>query len=89
MAATLEPASHSGDDLERVFREHHAMVFRAAYRITGNADDAEDALQTVFLRMIKRDPAAQPGGNVASFPGHVVLKVVRDPGRARRGEWVA
>ena len=26
------------------------MVFRTAYRITGNAADAEDVLQTVFLR---------------------------------------
>jgi len=36
------------------------MVFRAAYRITGNPTDAEDVLQTVFLRMLKRDPGASP-----------------------------
>ena len=38
-----------------MYREHHAMVFRTAYRITGNAADAEDVLQTVFLRMVRRD----------------------------------
>ena len=32
--------------------------FRAAYRITGNLTDAEDVLQTVFLRLIGRDGAA-------------------------------
>ena len=40
--------------LERAFDQHHAMVFRAAYRITGNAADAEDVLQTVFLRLSAR-----------------------------------
>ena len=28
--------------LERAFDAHHAMVFRAAYKVTGNAADAED-----------------------------------------------
>lgn len=30
-------------------------VFRAAYRVTGNASDAEDVLQTVFLRLARRE----------------------------------
>jgi RNA polymerase sigma factor (sigma-70 family) len=32
------------------------MVFRTAYRITGNAADAEDVLQTVFLRLLNKEP---------------------------------
>src|SRR5438093_8515114 len=36
--------------LEKLFQEHSRRVFQAAYRITGNAMDAEDVLQTVFLR---------------------------------------
>ena len=39
--------------LDDLYRQHHAMVFRTAYRITGNAADAEDVLQTVFLRMVR------------------------------------
>ena len=38
--------------LERVFEEQHDRVFRAAYRVTGNVMDAEDVLQTVFLRLL-------------------------------------
>jgi RNA polymerase sigma-70 factor (ECF subfamily) len=41
-----------------MFQAHHGLVFRTAYRITGNAADAEDVLQTVFLRMLRRDQAA-------------------------------
>lgn len=35
--------------LEKVFVEHQGRVFRAADRITGSVQDAEDVLQTVFL----------------------------------------
>jgi RNA polymerase sigma-70 factor (ECF subfamily) len=41
--------------LEELFREHHDTVYRAAYRITGSASDAEDVLQTVFLRLLRRE----------------------------------
>jgi RNA polymerase sigma-70 factor, ECF subfamily len=40
--------------LERSYREHASSVFRTAYRITGDASDAEDVLQTVFLRLSRR-----------------------------------
>jgi RNA polymerase sigma-70 factor (ECF subfamily) len=41
-------------DLEKLFLAHHDRVFRAAYRVTGNPSDAEDVLQTVFLRLLKQ-----------------------------------
>ena len=46
---TEQPAS----ELEMLFQAHHGRVFRTAQRITGSAADAEDVLQTVFLRLIK------------------------------------
>ena len=49
-----EPGIAIPDEFERVFRTHHGLVFRTAYRITGNAADAEDVLQTVFLRLFRR-----------------------------------
>jgi RNA polymerase sigma-70 factor (ECF subfamily) len=39
--------------IERLFADHKELVFRAAYRITGNSSDAEDVLQTVFLRLLR------------------------------------
>ncbi|HEX4946986.1 MAG TPA: sigma-70 family RNA polymerase sigma factor [Blastocatellia bacterium] len=40
--------------LESLFRQHYEQIFRTAYRVTGNANDAEDVLQTVFLRLVRR-----------------------------------
>jgi len=37
--------------LEEAFRAHQACVLKAAYRLTGNMVDAEDVLQSVFLRL--------------------------------------
>jgi RNA polymerase sigma-70 factor (ECF subfamily) len=53
------------EELERAFRAHHGLVFRTAYRITGNAADAEDVLQTVFLRLVRR------GANARTVEGGV------------------
>jgi RNA polymerase sigma-70 factor, ECF subfamily len=39
------------DELEALFREHYRGMFRVAYRITGSESDAEDVLQTVFVRL--------------------------------------
>src|ERR1017187_2505775 len=84
MAAPMEPADLSVQDLEQIFRENHALVFRAAYRITGNAGDAEDVLQTVFLRMVKRDAAAEPVGNMASFLHRAAVNAALDLVRSRQ-----
>lgn len=39
------------EDLAVLFRNHHKSIFRIAYRITGSRSDAEDVLQTIFLRL--------------------------------------
>jgi RNA polymerase sigma-70 factor (ECF subfamily) len=80
----MESANQFVTDLERVFRENHAMVFRAAYHITGNASDAEDVLQTVFLRMLKRDSGAQPVDNMGSFLHRAAVNAALDLVRARQ-----
>lgn len=35
-----------------LYERHYDVVFRAALRVTGNPADAEDVLQTVFLRVM-------------------------------------
>ena len=41
-------------ELEELFREHHQLIYRTAYSVTGSRHDAEDVLQTVFLRLLRR-----------------------------------
>lgn len=44
-----------------MYERHHEAVFRAALRVTGRPADAEDVLQTVFLRVLSR------GGDVTEL----------------------
>jgi RNA polymerase sigma-70 factor (ECF subfamily) len=53
--------------LEQMFLEHKDLVFRAAYRVTGNASDAEDVLQTVFLRLVRLEKFPE----VTNLPGYL------------------
>jgi RNA polymerase sigma-70 factor (ECF subfamily) len=39
--------------LDALYRDHGKLVYRAAYSILGNPDDAKDVLQTVFLRLVR------------------------------------
>ncbi len=45
-----------------LYERHYDAVFRAALHVTGNPADAEDVLQTVFLRVLAR------GGDVGTAP---------------------
>lgn len=71
-------------ELEQIFREHHAGVLRAAYRVTGNASDAEDVLQTVFLRLARRQPDALPMDNAAAYLHRAAVNAALDLVRDRR-----
>ena len=85
-SAAVERQADSG--LAKVFREHHERVFRAAYRITGNAADAEDVTQVVFLRLARREPEAPalsdaPGAYLHRAAVNAALDVVRGRQAAR------
>ena len=45
-------------ELEKLYREKNQKIYRAAYGVTGNRQDAKDALQNVFLRLIQRPPSS-------------------------------
>lgn len=87
-AATYEkPLSRPPDELESLFREHHGTVYRTAYRITGNAMDAEDVLQTIFTRLLRRDEQLDPASGAGSYlhraAVNAALDIMRRKKRAR------
>ena len=52
--------------IEQYCADHGEMVERSARRVTGNDYDAEDVVQTVFVRLLHREPfegiRENPGG---------------------------
>ena len=51
---TTVPAQFS-----EIYQRYADVVYRAALRVTGSPADAEDVLQTVFLRLLNRDDLAE------------------------------
>jgi RNA polymerase sigma-70 factor (ECF subfamily) len=47
-------------DVLRLFDEHHALLFRFAYRLTGSVPDAEDIVQACFLELLRPDCSYMP-----------------------------
>lgn len=44
----------SSAEFAELYERHYAAVYQSALRVTGNAADAEDVLQTVFLRVLSQ-----------------------------------
>lgn len=84
LAATLDQAVPSATtDLEQIYLAHQGRVFRAAYRITGNVTDAEDVLQTVFLRLV-RQQGVQADTNLESYLYRAAINGALDLLRSRQ-----
>lgn len=83
----LPEATTQPRELESLFRENYEHVFRTAYRITGSASDAEDVLQTVFLRLIKSsegiDHAESQKGYLLRAAVNASLDLVRSHTRSK------
>lgn len=82
LVAPATPRPHLG----AAFEAHHGAVFAAAYRVTGNAMDAEDVLQTVFVRLLRRreGPALDPdhaGAYLRRAGVNAALDILRTRGR--------
>ncbi len=76
--------SPPGGALEQLFREHHGAVYRAAYRITGNAMDAEDVLQTVFTRLLRREEQPDLSESAGSYLHRAAVNAALDLMRRRK-----
>ena len=50
-----------------LYERHYSAVYRTALRITGNPADAEDVLQTVFLRILNRKDRLEPDSMQESY----------------------
>src|SRR5439155_1851084 len=78
-AVSEEPTS-----LEVLFREHHDRVFRTAHRVTGSAADAEDVLQTVFLRVARGQESIGFAENPQAYFARAAINASLDLLRSRK-----
>jgi RNA polymerase sigma-70 factor (ECF subfamily) len=81
-AQPVEPAA--GPDMESIFRSHATRVLSAAYRVTGSAQDAEDVLQTVFMRLVRREGGAHLEGNPGAYLHRAAVNAAVDLVRSRQ-----
>jgi RNA polymerase sigma-70 factor (ECF subfamily) len=76
MTSTTPPAGFA-----ELYERHYETVFRAALRVTGNPADAEDVLQTVFVRVLARGGEvggmAQPGAYFRRAAVNAAVDVLR------------
>jgi RNA polymerase sigma-70 factor (ECF subfamily) len=85
----LAPTAHDAslgtvDTLEVLFQQHHQRIFRTAYRVTGSAADAEDVLQTVFLRVARGQATAVTAENTEAYFSRAAVNASLDLLRSRK-----
>jgi RNA polymerase sigma-70 factor, ECF subfamily len=71
--------------------EHRSLVYRLAYRLTGNRHDAEDLTQDVFVRVFRSLSSYRPGsfeGWLNRITTNLFLDGVRRRARQRTQPWL-
>lgn len=82
LATVLPPPVTGSEQVSGLFRDHHRRLLAAAWRITGNRADAEDVVQTVFLRLLHNGETAV--GNASGYLYRAAVNGALDTLRRRR-----
>ena len=84
LASSSRSLAPEGPELERAFKAHHNRVFQVAYRVTGNRSDAEDVLQNIFIRLMKRPTLPSPSEELGSYLHRAAVNASIDLLRSRK-----
>ncbi|MFN3650349.1 MAG: RNA polymerase sigma factor [Armatimonadota bacterium] len=72
--AWLEPARHGQPwALEQFYRGYHEQVYALCFRLLGRADDAQDAMQTAFMRAFRELPRFRGQSSVKTWIYRIAL----------------
>jgi RNA polymerase sigma-70 factor (ECF subfamily) len=77
------------DEFDRIYRAHCGFIYRTAYRMTGNSEDAEDVLQTLFARMLRRDLPPEFERNPKAYLYRAAVNIALNMIRSRRSMPIA
>ncbi|CUU36674.1 MAG: sigma-70 family RNA polymerase sigma factor [Armatimonadetes bacterium] len=72
------------DALETLFVRYRQPVFRLVYRSVGNADDAEDIVQEVFLKAFERLHTFREQSRFSTWLMRIALNLCTDRARAQK-----
>ncbi len=67
--------------LAEVVRAHHVFVWKVAFGVTRNREDAADICQDVFLKLLLQPP---PRARIGSVRGYLALKAISRASGMRR-----
>jgi RNA polymerase sigma-70 factor (ECF subfamily) len=71
-------------EFEEIFNEYSRFVYRTAYAVTGRHEDAEDVLQTIFLRLARHEIAPELLKNPKPYLYRSAVNVSLNVIRSRR-----
>jgi RNA polymerase sigma factor (sigma-70 family) len=71
-------------EFELLFREHSQLLYRTAYSLLDNPADAEDVLQTIFLRLLRNGLPPGFQKNVKGYLYRAAVNGSLDTIRARK-----
>ena len=83
-SSPAESSLTESSTLEKLFQRHHGRVFRTAHRLTGSAADAEDVLQTVFLRLARGPQSPGIATNPEAYMTRAAINASLDLLRSRK-----
>ena len=76
-------------ELEGLFQAHYRLIYRTAYSVTGSRQDAEDVLQTVFLRLLRRGFPPDFGRNPQGYLYRAAVNLSLNIKRTRKRQQLA
>jgi RNA polymerase sigma-70 factor, ECF subfamily len=70
--------------VEELYRRHHQMILRTAYRLTRNMGDAEDVLHSVFIKLMQREEPFGEDVNLGPYLHRAAVNTAFDILRRRK-----
>ena len=71
-------------EFDEIFQEQAQFVYRTAYGVTGSHEDAEDVLQNLFLRLLRRELSPDIRKNPKAYLYRAAVNLALDTVRARK-----
>jgi RNA polymerase sigma-70 factor (ECF subfamily) len=71
-------------EFDEIFQEHAQLVYRTAYGVTASHEDAEDVLQSLFLRLLGRELSPEIRKNAKAYLYRAAVNLSLDIVRSRR-----